>query len=69
MEKKKEKGFLALVGRGAKSGPAGRRGMRGSDRAGPATAHDKKRRGRTRDGAVSTGSTRQGEREGETAPG
>jgi hypothetical protein len=67
MEKKKEKGFSALVGPGgggAKFGPAGRRGARG--RAGPATAHDEKRRGRARDGAVATGPMRQGERE--TAP-
>jgi hypothetical protein len=69
VEKKKEKGFwLWWAGGGAKSGPAGRRGARGREHAGPATAHGAKRRGRARDDAISTGPTRQGEREGETAP-
>jgi hypothetical protein len=52
------------VGWGAKSGPAGRRGARGRERAGLATAHGGRRRGRARDDAVSTGPMRQGEREG-----
>jgi hypothetical protein len=68
MEKKKEKGFWLWWAGGAKSGPVGRRGARGHERAGPATAHGEKRRGRARDDVVSMGPTRQGEREGETAP-
>jgi hypothetical protein len=70
MEKKKKKVFQLWWAGGAKSDPAGRRGARGRERAGLVTAHGEKRRGRARDGAVATGPTRQGEREGEgeTAP-
>jgi hypothetical protein len=55
------------VGRGGEIWPT-RAGTCGRERAGPATAHGEKQRGRAWDDAVSTGPTRQREREGATAP-
>jgi hypothetical protein len=63
MEKKKEKGFWLWWAGGGRNPAQPGAGGRVS-----APAHGEKRCGHARDGAVSMGPTRQGEREGETAP-